>query len=330
MKVVPIRREISRALDAVRDEGPARDDVPPPTPTPKLARDDEDPRRYERITVRAITVAVVLSLFIHFAVIFIPFMQNEQQMRAPGEEVGPLSVTIAQSKPQPKAQTKAEETPPVEQSKPQPPKATVRPKPVPQRPQIAINRPSTGFVVPPPAPAPAPAPEVAPSPQPAPDTNQDFSELIAQRQRARRAQNGGAPDSVVESDDDRAKRIATANVAAQQRSASPELDPNAGGGIFQIQRVGQNEAQFLFRGWNKSFRRNWSQQVEVKQGANPDIRIAVIRSMINIIREQKPGDFEWESHRLGKVLTMSARPKDQAQLETFLMREFFPDDARAR
>ena len=329
MKVVPIRKEISEALDAARDGGSARDDTP--SPTPQLARDDEGPRRYERITVRVITVAVVLSLFIHLAVIFIPFMQNEQQMRAPGEEVGPLSVTIAQSKPQPKAEIKAEEPPAAaEQPKTQPPKATVRPRPVPQRqtPQIAINRPSTGFVVPPPAPA--PTPEVAPPPQPAPDTNQDFSELIAQRQRARRAQNGGAPDSVVESDDDRAKRIATANVAAQQRSASPELDPNAGGGIFQMQRVGLHEAQFLFRGWNKSFRRNWSQQVEVKQGTNPDIRIAVVRSMIDIIREQKPGDFEWESHRLGKVLTMSARPKDQAQLETFLMREFFPEDARAR
>ncbi len=325
MKVVPIRKEISEALDAALGEVS--------TPAPSLARDDEDPRRYERITVRAITVAIVLSLFIHFAVIFIPFIQNEQPMRAPGEEVGPLSVTIAQSKPQPKAETKAEEPPAAaEQPKTQPPKATVQPRPVPQRqtPKIAINRPSTGFVVPPPAPAPAPTPEVAPPPQPAPDTNQDFSDLIAQRQRARRAQNGGAPDSVVESDDDRAKRIATANVAAQQRSASPELDPNAGGGIFQVQRVGQNEAQFLFRGWNKSFRRNWSQQVEVKQGNNPDIRIAVIRSMIDIIREQKPGDFEWESHRLGKVITMSARPKDQAQLETFLMREFFPDDARAR
>ena len=121
-----------------------------------------------------------------------------------------------------------------------------------------------------------------------------------------------------------------ANIASQQRSASPELDPNAGGGLFQIERVGLHEAQFLFRGWNKSFRRNWSQQVEVQQGDNPDIRIAIIRSMIGIIREKKPGDFEWESHRLGKVFTMSARAKDQPQLETFLMKEFFPDDPRAR
>lgn len=322
MKVVPIRKQMPEIPEDARDVAPG----------PKAALGDEGPKRYDRITVRAITVAIALSLFIHFAVIFIPFLQNnEEPMRTPAEELGPLSVTIEQSKPKPQAKVEQPAPQPTpEASKPQPPKATVRPKPAPQRqtPQLAINRPSTGFVVPPPAPAPLPAPEVAPLAAPAP--TEDFSATIAQRQRARRAQNGGAPDEVLESDDDRAKRIAMANVAAQQRSASPDQDPNAGGGLFQVQRVGLHEAQFLFRGWNKSFRRNWSQQVEVKQGNNPDIRIAVIRGMIDIIREQKPGDFEWESHRLGKVLTMSARPKDQAQLETFLMREFFPDDSRAR
>lgn len=321
-------------MSEVADITPEAVDPPPPAPAP----DGEGPTRYDRITVRWITVAVALSLLIHIAVIFIPFMrQNEEKMRAPADELGPLSVTIAQSKPQPKAEPKPEEPPvPAEQPKPQPPKATVRPKPAPPRPtpQIAINKPSTGFVIPPPAPVPPPAPTAAPpaaaQPQPAPDTNQDFSDLIAQRQRARRAQNGGSPDTVVESDDERAKRIATANVTAQQRSASPELDPNAGGGLFQLQRVGLHDAQFLFRGWNRSFRRNWSQQVEVQQGNNPDIRIAIIRSMIGIIREQKPGDFEWESYRLGKVITMSARPKDQPELEAFLMKEFFSDDLRAR
>ena len=326
MKVVPIRKQMPEVAEGAREVAP--------TPRPML--DDEGPKPYDRITVRAITIAIALSLFIHFAVIFIPFLQrNEEPMRTPAEEVGPLSVTIEQSKPPPQA--KAEEPvpqPTPEAPKPVPPKATVRPKPVPQRhtPQLAINRPSTGFVVPPPAPAPVPvpAPEPEAAPQPAPAPTEDFSATIAQRQRARRAQNGGAPDEVLESADERAKRIAMANIAAQQRAASPELDPNAGGGLFQVQRVGLHDAQFLFRGWNKSFRRNWAQQVEVKQGNSPDIRIAVIRSMINIIREQKPGDFEWESHRLGKVFTMSARPKDQAELETFLMKEFFPDDPRAR
>ncbi len=325
MKVVPIRKSMLDASEDAPDD--ARTEVPL-APERGSALDGDGPRRYDRITVRAITVALVLSLFIHFAVIFIPFLQNQQPLRTSGEELGPLSVKIDPSKPQPQARADEPVQPTPTPSKPQAPKAAIRPPSQRPTPRIAINKPSTGFVVP--APAPAPPQEVAPTPQPAPDTDQAFSDLIAQRQRARRAQNGGAPDTVIESDDDRARRIATANVQSQQRAASPDQDPNAGGGLFQLQRVGLHEAQFLFRGWNKSFRRNWSQQVEVQQGNNPDIRIAIVRSMIAIIREQKPGDFEWESHRLGKVFTKSARAKDQPELETFLMKEFFPDDARAR
>ena len=33
---------------------------------------------------------------------------------------------------------------------------------------------------------------------------------------------------------------------------------------------------------------------------------------------------------MNKVLIMSARQKDQPELERFLMREFYPDDARAK
>ena len=52
--------------------------------------------------------------------------------------------------------------------------------------------------------------------------------------------------------------------------------------------------------------------------------------MIEIIREQQPGDFEWYSYRLkGKSVIMSARPKDQPELEAFLLKEFYEGDPRA-
>ena len=35
------------------------------------------------------------------------------------------------------------------------------------------------------------------------------------------------------------------------------------------------------------------------------------------------GNFNWDSHRLGRVVILSARIDDNAGLETFLMREFF-------
>ena len=322
----------------------------PDAPTPIAAvpaLQDEEPRHYDRITVRAITAAVVLSLFVHLVLLLMPLLSPiDQEMKAPADEQGPLSVTIAQSTPQPPAPQPRQEppaaqpvpqqpTPPQPAARPPTPVPTPRPRPAQRRPQIAINSGRTPpFVVPAPAPqqpAPQPQPQPpAPTPAPVTPTTDDFSEALAARQRARRAQNGGAPDEVVESDDARANRIARANIAAQQRSASPGQDPDQAGGIFDLRHTGINEAEFVFNGWNRTFRRSVGQTFEVKVGNNPDIRIAVIRQMIAIIREQKPGDFEWHSHRLNRVVTMSARPQDQKELETFLLKEFYADDPRAR
>jgi hypothetical protein len=45
--------------------------------------------------------------------------------------------------------------------------------------------------------------------------------------------------------------------------------------------------------------------------------------MIAIIREYEQEDFAWESRRLGRIVSLSARPADTAELEDFLIREFF-------
>jgi hypothetical protein len=45
--------------------------------------------------------------------------------------------------------------------------------------------------------------------------------------------------------------------------------------------------------------------------------------MIAIIREYEVEDFTWESLRLGRSVRLSARQRDNADLEAFLMREFF-------
>ena len=49
----------------------------------------------------------------------------------------------------------------------------------------------------------------------------------------------------------------------------------------------------------------------------------MVRRMIELIRTHYTGDFNWESHRLGRVVVLSARPDDQRGLEDFLMQEFF-------
>jgi hypothetical protein len=50
--------------------------------------------------------------------------------------------------------------------------------------------------------------------------------------------------------------------------------------------------------------------------------------MIAIIRDNESGDFVWVSQRLGRNLTLSARPSENAGLEDFLMQEFFADPLR--
>ena len=60
----------------------------------------------------------------------------------------------------------------------------------------------------------------------------------------------------------------------------------------------------------------------MRKGNNSDIDIAVIRKMIEIIRDYERGDFKWYSKRTGKTLTLSARARDNAGLEEFMMQEF--------
>ena len=93
--------------------------------------------------------------------------------------------------------------------------------------------------------------------------------------------------------------------------------------MFSIQRMSYDSAEFTFFGWNKDIQRNSLQLIEVRKGDAPDIRIAVVRRMIAIIREQEKEDFVWESKRLGRNVMLSARPRDTRGLEDFLMREFF-------
>jgi hypothetical protein len=68
----------------------------------------------------------------------------------------------------------------------------------------------------------------------------------------------------------------------------------------------------------------------VEVGADPDIETAVVRKMIEVIRKEKPGEFEWDSQRLGRTIKMNAAKPYQAELEAFLLKEIFPEYRRAR
>jgi outer membrane biosynthesis protein TonB len=149
----------------------------------------------------------------------------------------------------------------------------------------------------------------------------DMSEMLAKRRQARGATDPST--STEESEAARGTRNALANIAGVNNRGRD--DANESGGVFSISNKTFHSMDLKFRGWNPNFKRRWLTSVTVEQGGDPDIETAVVKKMIELIRREKTGDFEWDSHRLGKVITMSAREKDTAELQAFLMKEMFPE-----
>jgi hypothetical protein len=197
-----------------------------------------------------------------------------------------------------------------------PPPALTAPRAPEKPPAVALARPERE---PPPPAGAKPAPPAA-----------DLSSYVAARRRARGESadyDPTVPAPPAEGSGDPRDQIVAANLGLGRAPTFGD-SPKAGGGVFQIRRVGYDDAEFLFRGWNREIRRNSLQVIEVRRGSNPSTEIAVVRRMIQIIRDSTDGDFLWISHRLGRELTLSARPEDTAGLESFLMQEFFGKPAR--
>ncbi len=261
------------------------------------------PPRRDVVTIRTIHIAIVLSLLLHGAV-----MWQWKLQKPPPEKKDPPPLTVKL------------------RPLPGPPPAVVTPPSQP-RPSVATPVPRAA-VTPPPAVQPAPpviAQPRAPSPvEPAvraPSTL-DFAAALEAKQRARGdATPAAAPPA--EDDNARATRLAIANLATSKAQGAAGNDPNRSGGIFTMKRKGVDYAEFMFHGWHADARRNMDQLVEVRLGGNSNIELAVVRKMIEIIRSHVQGDFTWRSHRMNRVVTLSARQQDTAALEEFMLREFF-------
>lgn len=288
---------------------------------------DEFSDRRDGVTIPRIWVAFALSLLIHGAVLWewLPKLHlpslDEKEL---GETSGSLVVRIAPPPSLPAAPppAPAPNIRALPRTEARAPVAAAPPRPA--APVLALNRPAPNLV-PPPAGPPMSAP--APAPRPA---DGDLESYIEARRRARAESapptmaSSASSAPLVEDDNARANRIANANLGSQRRQTFG-YDPTQGGGVFQIERMGYESAKFYFYGWDRDARRYMKRPVEVRRGSNNDIRIAVVRKMIAIIREYEQEDFQWESQRLGRSITMSARLRDNAGLEDFMMREFFAD-----
>jgi hypothetical protein len=150
----------------------------------------------------------------------------------------------------------------------------------------------------------------------------DMSDMVAAARARRRAAGIPSPDDAPPDQDGRPQgdEVARANIA---RSIAQARGRSGAGGVFQITNKGAREASFLFRGWDNDSRAGLRELVQVDAGPGGNVEDAIVRKMIELIRKYQPGDFSWNSRRLGRVVTLSARREDNAGLEDFLKKEFF-------
>jgi hypothetical protein len=98
---------------------------------------------------------------------------------------------------------------------------------------------------------------------------------------------------------------------------------NGTNGIFEITSLGGRHAAFSFKGWTNDYSNARRESFEVEASTGQDVRLVMIRKMISLIRRHYDGDFNWESERLHREIVKSARLEDSAELEEFMMMEFF-------
>ncbi|HLX80087.1 MAG TPA: hypothetical protein VKS43_05835 [Burkholderiales bacterium] len=276
------------------------------------------PSRRDRITIETIHAAFALSIVLHLLALFgwlpklptLPFDDDKL-----GRKSGSLAVRLM----------------PLPQTAPTPPPAPAREAVMessahrPHMPRMAHLPPSAPVLA---RAGPAPAAMPAPAAAQSPSAEQDFAAAVEARRRARaQPESAAAPSPPAETEQERHNREVAANLGL---NTTPNFgsERQRGGGMFQIERIGYDDAEFFFYGWNKDIRRNAQQMIEVRKGSNPNMQIAVVRKMIEIIRQHVKGDFVWESIRLNRDVTLSAAQEDNAGLEDFLMKEFFSDPRR--
>ncbi|MXS84279.1 hypothetical protein [Nitrosomonas oligotropha] len=216
---------------------------------------------------------------------------------------------------------------------PQPEKPKIEePKPAPKSPPLPAQTPPSRTQTKPKAAdkpikpkAPIPAKEVAKTKaQPPADAPSDLSEYINQSKARRRAEGlFDTPDSAPAAT---AKQLSADEI--RMANIRRNLQNPGTSGIFQIIRIGPRTAEFSFRAWTTGQSNPRLQTVHVEAGPDGNVELAIIRRMIQLIREHYKEDFNWESHRLHRVVVLSAREKDTAGLEEFLMREFFINPVR--
>lgn len=266
-------------------------------------------------------IAIVVSIVLHLLVLLVVVPKIDLNTSTPSTTI---KVSLA---PQAKAPELAPEPVPI----PPQPELKSEPKVIAKKPSSKPSKPqSKDFSVPKVLTQESnekslPTPPTKPQPQTPADAPTDMASYVAQQRAKREA-----------AEQDAARQNAVAAAAEiglteeQKRDERIKNNLKSGtNGIFSIQRLEAKSASFSFKGWT-DYSNVKLKFYEVEASGGEDVRLVMIRRMIAIIREHYDGDFPWESHRLGRTITKSARVEDSAELEDFLMQEFFGRNYQAQ
>ena len=255
-------------------------------------------------------ICVVLSMLLHLGLLLIPIAQRMSEPPASAETQGPLTVRLANPAPR---------TPPAEKAEPvqapAPPHATVL---------AAKRRPlnsKPAFTVPPQPEHPQPQQQTQPTTAPEDDM---MARINARRAAREAAENEAAQENAAAAAASGGPSL-DQRIAANINRAKPSTTDGTGG-VFEVKfPLGVREGSFKFNGWNPA-KDNWHESYTVDAGEGGNVRLAIVKKVIEVIRKYKKDEFEFESHRLGHPVHMSARPEYNDQLEAFLMQELFAED----
>jgi len=271
---------------------------------------------------RRTAIGIALSVLLHVGLFALLWYQIDEVIVPvrPDPDTAPLVVSFLKDTPAPSST--AISAPPPKPARQPPAKRVTAPK-TPKAPKVVVHRPAA-IALAEPAPSPVQSaqqpPEQPQEVKPAPP-EMDMSTMInAARERRRAAAEAAAPINSEAQGDSSApadNAVAKSNIQFLMRRGE------GGGGVFQIISKGPRVAQYVFRGWGATAHESRRQLIEVDAGEDGDIEVAIIKSMIELIRKRYPGDFKWDSQRLGRLVDLSARETDGPALQAFLMREFF-------
>jgi len=282
------------------------------TPTPKLTQWLNANIALELRFRRSVVVGAAVSILFHLLLlIFMP----ERQKKIENEDAAssqPLVVRLNPSLARPPSAAPADITPPLPvQAAPLRPRVLSVPNPVSKSPMA-------------PVPLEPPPPVIPPKPIDPRSEPPSMMARVEQARARRQVQEDAAKSENTESRSNGSDPSAADRTAGNINKNLANLGRARDGtsGVFQIINKGYRTGSFSFRGWTTNRSDSYRRVIEVDAGQGGDIERAMVRRMIELIREHYQETFTWDSYRLGRAVKLSARKEDSTGLEDFLLSEF--------